>query len=59
MHIRVSTEFVRLVDRHARSRKTNLSAFTRAALITALQAEGVHMPPPRPKPRVLRERQLA
>ena len=62
MHIRVSTEFVRLVDRHARNKKTTSSAFTRAALITAMQADGASLSSPRvPSLRKLkpRERELA
>ena len=55
MHIRVSTEFVRLVDRYARSKKTTSSALTRAALLAAMRDDGLSSPP-RTKSR---ERELA
>jgi hypothetical protein len=57
MHIRVSTEFVRLVDRYARSKKTTSSAFTRAALLAAMREDGL-LSPPRTKLKQLREREL-
>jgi hypothetical protein len=56
LRLRASTEFVHLVDKHARSKKTTLFGFVRAALLTALEADGVSLPPPRLKPR---ERELA
>jgi hypothetical protein len=44
------------VSKHARSKQTTLSAFTRSALLNALEADGVRAPPPRTTPR---ERGLA
>jgi hypothetical protein len=41
LRLRASTALVHEVMKHARNKKTTLSAFTRAALIAALEADGV------------------
>jgi hypothetical protein len=47
LRLRAPSELVALVDKHARSRKppVTASSFTRAALIAALKADGVRVPP--------------
>ena len=61
MRLRSTREFLRAVNKHARSRGTTRAAFTRAALLSAMQADAA------PSPRVpsarnklkQRERELA
>ena len=61
LRIRIPTELVAIIDKHARSQMTTASAFARAALIAALKAEEVPTPAlfSRMKPREPRERELA
>jgi len=42
--VRCPSELVAAVDEHARSHMTTASAFTRQALVAALQADGVELP---------------
>jgi hypothetical protein len=41
LRLRAPSALIAVIDKHVRSKKTNLSAFTRAAVIAALEADGV------------------
>jgi hypothetical protein len=47
LRLRCSTALVHEVEKHARAKRTTLSAFTRAAVIAALEADGARKRSPR------------
>jgi hypothetical protein len=49
LRLRAPSALIAVVDKHATKKQMTMSSFTRAALLAALEADGVPPPPP-PRP---------